>query len=348
MTFSSLEWCQPGTLRILDQQHLPRQLEYRDCHTVADVVEVITTMAVRGAPAIGVAAAYGMVIAAQSADDSTDAMRTALEDADAQLRASRPTAVNLFWALDQIRAVWSPEIAEQPASEVRAAIERAAASLFEDDLKVNLAISKAGAELLPHDALVFHHCNTGSLATTGYGTALGIIRVAHESGKVISVLVDETRPRLQGAKLTAWELQELGIPYRLVVDGASGHFMRTETVHACFVGCDRVAANGDTANKIGTYNLAVVARHHGVPFYVAAPWSSIDLITATGDQIPIEERSAREVTHIEDISVAPTGAIVANPAFDITPAELITAFVTERGLVYPPFTENLANQATAS
>jgi methylthioribose-1-phosphate isomerase len=341
-TFKSIEWLDSGHLRILDQRALPSETVYVDCSTVDQVAEAIETMTVRGAPAIGVAAAYGMAIAALTSSNTRGGdIALDLQSAETMLRGTRPTAVNLGWALDQMRFHYADvDLIERDV--LGEAMLEAAHRLAESDVEINKAIAKLGASLLPANALVVHHCNTGSLATVDYGTALGIIRNAHEQGQGVSVLVDETRPRLQGARLTCWELGQLGVPYRLIVDGASGHFMSTETVDACLVGCDRVAANGDVANKIGTYNLAIVARAHGVPFYVAAPTSSIDLSIPDGSSIHIEQRSPEEVTGLSGRSIAPDGCSVANPAFDVTPAAYVTAFVTEIGIVEPPFPENLS------
>lgn len=341
MSFRSLEWLEPGILRLLNQQLIPAQKVYIDYTDYQGVEEAIRTMVVRGAPAIGDAAAYGMVLAAQASQAETlEQLRTDLAQADAVLRASRPTAVNLFWALDRLqRLIHNPTYPDIDA--LKAALLDEAHAIAADDAAVCRQIGLNGLSLVPDQATIIHHCNTGSLATMDYGTALGIIRTAHEHGKQVHVLVDETRPRLQGARLTAWELKEQGIPHQVIVDGASGHFMRRHTVDLCVVGADRIAANGDTANKIGTYNLALVAHAHGVPFYVAAPLSTIDLATATGDDIEIEERSSREITHIDGVQITPDDAPVSNPAFDVTPSQYITAIITERGVVYPPYDVNL-------
>ena len=256
------------------------------------------------------------------------------------LRAARPTAVNLSWAVDRVMARASePDI--RTVSDIRALTLCEAKAIAQEDVWVNKQIGLVALPLVPDTATVIHHCNTGGLATVAYGTALGIIRTAHECGKKLTVLVDETRPCLQGARLTAWELKQLGIPQKVIVDGASGHFMRTQRVDFCVVGCDRVVANGDTANKIGTYNLALVAHAHGVPFYIAAPTSTIDTSTTNGDAIPIEERSAREVDHFAGQQITPDGVEVANPAFDVTPAKYITAIITEYGVAYPPYQDSL-------
>ncbi len=288
-------------------------------------------MAVRGAPAIGAAAAFGIALAARAGRD--------LDEADRLLRASRPTAVNLFWALDRMRRVW--EGREGSPEDLFPELEAEALRIAEEDVEANKRIGENALPLIPDGARILHHCNTGSLATVDYGTALGIIRVAHEAGKRVHAYLDETRPRLQGARLSAFEMRELGIPHTVIVDGASGHVMKTLGIHLVVVGADRIAKNGDTANKIGTYNLAIAARYHGIPFYVAAPTSTIDLDTASGAGIPIEERDPREVTHCGPVRVVPEGSPVYNPAFDVTPAELITAIITEEGIAYPPFAESL-------
>ncbi len=329
-TFRSIEW-KGDRLVLLDQRRIPEEKVYLELVTPREVARAIREMAVRGAPAIGAAAAFGIALAALGGED--------LEAADQVLRASRPTAVNLFWALDRMKRIWqgfqgSPEALAQRLVEEA---ERIAA----EDVEANKAIGRHALPLIPNEARILHHCNTGSLATVDYGTALGIIRIAHEAGKRVHAFLDETRPRLQGARLSAFEMNELGIPHTVIADGASGHVMKTLGIDLVVVGADRIAANGDTANKIGTYNLAIAARYHGVPFYVAAPTSTIDLKTKTGAEIPIEERAPEELTHCGPVRVVPEGSPVYNPAFDVTPAELITAVVTEVGIAYPPFEESL-------
>jgi methylthioribose-1-phosphate isomerase len=342
MSFRSIEWLQDERkLRLLDQRVLPLETTYLDYTDAPSVADAIRDMVVRGAPAIGDTAAYGMALAALHSDaNDLDSLRAELKAADAVLRKSRPTAVNLFWALDRImNIVDDPSISTIDA--MREAILNEAHAIAEADTATNRQIGLHALPLIPQQATIIHHCNTGGLATMDYGTALGVIRTAHEHGHQVLVLVDETRPRLQGARLTAWELKQQGIPHQVIVDGASGHFLRRGGVDLCVVGADRVAANGDTANKIGTYNLAVVAHANGIPFYVAAPTSTIDLSTATGDDIDIEERSAAEVTHVGQSQITPDDVAVGNPAFDITPAEYITAILTEKGVIYPPYEENL-------
>lgn len=341
MTYRTLEWLDSGTLRLLDQRVLPAQTAYLEYTDAREVATAIREMVVRGAPAIGATAAYGLALAAAHNDtQDVESLREELRAAGDVLRASRPTAVNLFGAIDRVmRCVSDPAL--DTVEKLRAAVLQEAHRIAEEDVAINKQMGLNALPLVPEQATVIHHCNTGALATVDYGTALGVIRTAHEHGKQVQVLVDETRPRLQGARLTSWELKNLGIPHRVIADGASGHFMRTEQVDLCVVGCDRVAANGDTANKIGTYNLAVVAHENGIPFYVAAPTTTIDLNTPNGDAIQIEERPTDEVTHVGAEQITPDGVAVGNPAFDVTPARYITAIITERGIVYPPFEENL-------
>lgn len=289
-------------------------------------------MSIRGAPAIGCAAAFGLVLAAKERvfRHPKDVI-THLEKGRMALGATRPTAVNLFWALERMSRVYkNPAINDLPT-----ALEQEALAIHAEDIASCHAIGDAGAELLPKNAVVLTHCNAGALATAGYGTALGVIRSAHARGKIKRVYVDETRPYLQGARLTAWELARESIPYEILTDNMAGHIIKTEKVSAIIVGADRIAANGDTANKIGTYALAILAKFHGVPFYVAAPFSTVDMKTPTGARIPIEERSSEEVVKFRGLSMAPKGARARHPAFDVTPAKLITAIITERGVLSP-------------
>lgn len=340
-TFHSIEWVD-GKLRLIDQRVLPQETKYNNYTTAKDVAEAIRSMVTRGAPAIGASAAYGLALTAtrSSARDAAS-LRSELE-ADAEiLRKSRPTAVNLFWAIDRVMKR-ANDSSLTSAEEVQQAVLNEAHAIFKEDVETNKAIGYNAMPLVPQGAKFLHHCNTGSLATVDYGTALGIIRIAHEEGKQIHAYLDETRPRLQGARLSAWELKQLGIPHTVIVDGASGHLMRTVGIDLCVVGCDRVAANGDTANKIGTYNLALAAYAHKVPFYVCAPTSTIDMSLENGDLIPIEQRDQREITHIGECQITPDDTPVANFAFDVTPAKYITAIITELGVVDPPFDENLA------
>jgi len=300
-------------------------------------------MVIRGAPAIGAAAAFGLALVPWH--DKSGDLKVVLAEvkrAAEILAASRPTAVNLFWAIDRMMKLVKDDTYSS-ITELRDALLYEAQIIADEDAEINLAICKNAQTLIPEGAVIFHHCNTGSLATVDYGTALGIIRLAHEEGKNVFAYVDETRPRLQGARLTAWELLQYGVPFKVVADSTSGHYMRTQKVDLCVVGTDRVAANGDVANKIGTYNLAVVAHENNVPFYVGLPKSTIDLNTPSGDLIKIEERPPQEVTHVGTWQITPDNTPVGNPAFDVTPAKYITAFITEDGIVYPPYEENLAN-----
>ncbi|MFN8484840.1 MAG: S-methyl-5-thioribose-1-phosphate isomerase [Anaerolineae bacterium] len=329
-----------GKVQMIDQRKLPNEFvvaEYTDYRAVA---AAITDMVVRGAPAIGATGAFALALAAASSQ-ATDraALLADLERAADEINAARPTAANLRWGLD--RLLRRARAADGDADAIRAAVLDEAQTLADEDVALNRRMGAFGAELVPDGATVIHHCNTGALAAVDYGTALGVVRAAHEQGKRLHVLVDETRPRLQGAKLTAWELKELGVSQTLIADNAAGYFLASGKVGLCLVGADRIAANGDTANKIGTYKLAVVAKENGVPFYVVAPTSTIDLATATGADIPIEERDPREVTHVGSERIAPEGVAVANPAFDVTPARYITAIITEEGVVRPPYATGL-------
>jgi len=309
-------------LRLLDQRLLPLQEIYLDCRSAVEVAEAIHGMAVRGAPAIGIAAAYGLVLAVR--EDLQ-----AFAAAERVLAASRPTAVNLRWALARLRGLWQ-------CGADAAALELEARRIHEEDLAQNLLMGELGAALLPQHSRLITHCNTGALATGGHGTALGVIRTAYAQGKVSQVYNTETRPWLQGARLTAWELMREGIPSRLIADGAAAHLMRTERIDWVIVGADRIAANGDTANKIGTYMLAVAARRHGTRFMVVAPSGTFDLDCPDGESIPIEQRSAQELTEFRGQPIAPAGMQAFNPVFDVTPAELIDAIVCERGVIANP------------
>ena len=340
--FRSIQWLDNGVLRLLDQRKLPRETIYNDYTTAVSVAQAIREMVIRGAPAIGAAAAYGLALTAVHTTAANAAiLQNELKETAVLLQQTRPTAVNLFWAIQRmINRLADPALDAIPA--VQAAILAEAHAIAAEDVQINKQIGRNAMPLIPDTATIIHHCNTGSLATVDYGTALGIVRMAHEQGKKVLALLDETRPRLQGARLSAWELKQQGVPFKVIVDSASGHYMRTAGVDLCVVGADRVAANGDTANKIGTYNLAVVAHENSVPFYVAAPTTTVDLATATGDEIEIEERPAREVTTVGNWQITPDDAPVGNPAFDVTPAKYITAIITEKGVVYPPFKTNLA------
>jgi len=339
-SYHSIEW-RNGVVTMLDQRQLPHNTEYLDFTDYQSVTAAIKDMVIRGAPAIGAAAAYGLALTAyhtQSSDVTT--LRVELATAANVLRTSRPTAVNLFWAINRMMARINDPTLDSVSALQQATLAEADA-IAAEDVQVNRQIGLNALPLIPDKANIIHHCNTGSLATVDYGTALGIIRTAHEQGKTVRAYLDETRPRLQGAALSAWELKQLGVPHTVIVDGASGHLMRTVGIDLCVVGADRVVANGDTANKIGTYNLALAAHAHDVPFYVAAPASTIDMSIANGNEIKIEERPAREITHIGGIQITPDNTDVANPAFDITPSKYITAIITEVGIAYPPFEESL-------
>ncbi len=340
-SFRSIQWLDDGVLRLLDQRKLPHETVYNDYTSAGEVAQAIREMVIRGAPAIGAAAAYGLALTAvHTAVTNTTVLKRELAETAVLLRQTRPTAVNLFWAIERMtNRLADPNLDAIPA--IQAAILAEAHAIAAEDVQINKQIGLNAMSLIPDIATIIHHCNTGSLATVDYGTALGIIRMAHEQGKKVLALLDETRPRLQGARLSAWELKQQGVPFMVIADGASGHYMRTKGVDLCVVGADRVAANGDTANKIGTYNLAVVARENGVPFYVAAPTTTIDLATAAGDEIEIEERPAQEMTTVGNWQITPDDVPVGNPAFDITPARYISAIITEKGVVYPPFEKNL-------
>jgi methylthioribose-1-phosphate isomerase len=339
--YKTIQW-QDGLVRMLDQRLIPHQVVYQEYTRPDEVAHAIRVMVIRGAPAIGAAAAYGLALAAyHSRTGDVIALRKELEQAARLLNAARPTAANLRWALGRVLARLDDPAADNPQS-IKWLVLAEAQAIAEEDVQANRQIGLHGLPLIPHEATIIHHCNTGSLATVGYGTALGVIRCAHEHGRQVHVLVDETRPRLQGARLTTWELQQLGIPFTLIVDGASGYFMHQVGVDLCLVGCDRIAANGDTANKIGTYNLALVAHAHQVPFYVAGPTSTIDMSLSSGAQIEIEQRDPDEVIVINGEQIAPHGAQAANPAFDVTPARYITAIITEWGIAYPPYAESLS------
>lgn len=346
-TYHAIEWLEDGKLRLIDQRRLPLEFVHIDYTDYREVAVAIREMVVRGAPAIGITAAYGMALAARySAAGDVAGLRADLHAADGVLRKARPTAVNLFWALDRVLAR-AADPALITTEVIRQAVLAEAHVIRDLEEASNFSIGQHALPLVPQGSAdapvkIIHHCNTGPLATGEYGTALRVITAAHEAEMHVHAYVDETRPRLQGARLTAWELEQWGVPYTIIVDGAAAHVMRTIGIDLCVVGCDRVAANGDTANKIGTYGLAVAAKAHGVPFYVVGPTSTIDMATATGDAIDIELRPAREVTHVGDCQIAPDGANVANIAFDVTPAAYITAIITEKGVVYPPFKENLA------
>ncbi len=333
-----LQWTGEA-LSILDQTKLPDEQAVTIARTYEQVLHAIRTMQVRGAPAIGIAGAYALVLAVLAVD-TVDLRRimSYLADAAQAIGDARPTAVNLRWAVDRMMKVTSHC---HSVAELRQSLEAEAVAIHQEDVAGNRRMGALGADLLPKDGAVLTHCNAGALATGGYGTALGVIRAAWEKRKGLRVVVTETRPFLQGARLTAWELTQMGVPAELIVDSAAGSLMASRQVGCVVVGADRIAANGDVANKIGTYSLAVLAHENGVPFYVAAPISTLDLSTPTGDQIPIEERAPEELTQWGDRLVVPKGITVRNPAFDVTPYRYVTAIITERGIVLPPYDEEL-------
>ena len=338
--FQTIEWTDEGVV-MLDQRRLPEQETYLTLTSADGVAAAIRDMVIRGAPAIGVAAAMGIAVAFQRYEDVPVAERPARFDRDASLlAATRPTAVNLFWAIDRMRRCFQSHRLD-PFPGLAAALKQEALAIHAEDIDANRAMGAHGSALLPQSCRVLTHCNAGALATAGYGTALGVVRAAVEAGKKVAVYAGETRPFLQGARLTAWELHKDGIPVTVLTDGMAGHLFQKKEIDLCLVGADRIARNGDTANKIGTYQVAVLARAHEVPFYVAAPTSTIDLQTATGSDIPIEERGPSEVAHIGGRRVVPEGVRVIHPAFDVTPNRLIAAIITERGVARPPFERSL-------
>ena len=333
-------------LEMIDQRVLPARFEYLSYDSAASVAHGIRAMVVRGAPAIGCAAAYGVALEALRLKETpAEVFRSGMEKGFESLAQSRPTAVNLFWALQRMRRVWQAMSGAAQAAIAGRLLEEAHAILAED-IRINRAMGEAGAALLADGARVLTHCNAGALATAGWGTALGVIRSAAGAGKKISVIADETRPFLQGARLTAWEMVQEKIPVTLIADNMAGHLMAHGEVDAVIVGTDRVAANGDVANKIGTYMVAVLAKRHNIPFYVACPLSTIDLNVASGADIPIEERAAEEVTGFRDCQWAAHGVAVRNPAFDVTPAELVSALITEKGVISAPNRDNIASLFT--
>jgi methylthioribose-1-phosphate isomerase len=338
----TLTWTPEG-VRFIDQTKLPLDESYVLASTWEEVARVIVTMVVRGAPAIGVSAAYGIALGAEHTTARTpQEFASEFDRMCAGLAATRPTAVNLFWAIDRMKVLFEGLLASGASlDQIKGRILAEAHAMYDEDIAACKSLGKFGAPLMPDDGGVLTHCNAGALATCGYGTALGVIRAAVEQGKHIHVFADETRPFLQGARLTAWELMADGIPTTVICDNMAASLMRAGKIQAVVVGADRIAANGDFANKIGTYNVAILAREHGIPFYVAAPWSTVDLATATGDAIPIEERPAIEVTHHGGKQLTPHGVGIANPAFDVTPAKYVTAVITERGVLRAPYIESL-------
>ncbi|HEX8887562.1 MAG TPA: S-methyl-5-thioribose-1-phosphate isomerase [Pyrinomonadaceae bacterium] len=343
----TVEWTDEG-VRMLDQRILPTEEKYLMLRSYEEVADAIKTMVVRGAPAIGVSAAMGLALGAKQS------VGTAIADLEYDfdymcevMAGTRPTAVNLFWAIERMRDCFRRAKAETTdVEEVKQRLVREAQKIFDEDIAANRRLGRFGGELIPDGATVLTHCNAGALATAGdYGTALGVIRGARDAGKRVAVIADETRPFLQGSRLTAWELAKDEIPVTIITDNMAGHIMKQGKVDAVVVGADRIAANGDTANKIGTYMVAVLAKQHDIPFYVAAPISTLDLTLASGEEIPIEERDAREVTHVRDHQLAPDGVEVHNPAFDVTPNELIAAIITDKGVARQPYTESLRRMA---
>ena len=328
---------------MIDQRKLPAQEVYVRCRTAAEVARAIKTMVIRGAPAIGVAAAMGIALGMRNSKATgTQKFAAEFQKTCDLLAATRPTAVNLFWAIERMKRTFASAVrAGESVDQIKDRLDREAALIHDEDVASCRALGAFGAEVVPADARVLTHCNAGALATAGYGTALGVIRGAVEKGKRVAVFADETRPFLQGARLTAWELVRDGIDTTVITDNMAGALMRQGRVDLVVVGADRIAANGDTANKIGTYAVAVLAREHQIPFYVAAPLSTIDLDTPDGDRIPIEERNAKEVTHVGPSQIAPDGARVWNPAFDVTPHHLIAGIITERGIFRPPYIDSL-------
>ena len=338
----TLTWTDEG-VRFIDQTKLPLDESYVLATSYEQVADVIVTMVVRGAPAIGVSAAYGIALGAQQTKAASAAdYAPEFERMCAHLAGTRPTAVNLFWAIDRMKKLFAAELAAGTSLErIKERILAEAHAMYEEDIAACKAMGDFGGALLPDEGGVLTHCNAGALATCGYGTALGVIRSAVAMGKNIHVYADETRPFLQGARLTAWELMADGIATTVICDNMAASLMRAGKIRAVVVGADRIAANGDFANKIGTYNVAILAKEHGIPFYCAAPWSTIDMETATGDAIPIEERNAKEVTHHGGKQLTPNGVGICNPAFDVTPAKYTTAIITERGVLRAPFAESL-------
>jgi len=339
----TIEW-KSDSVVMIDQRKLPTSEIYVTCRTANEVAKAIKTMVIRGAPAIGVAAAMGIALGmSKSRATGTRQFTTEFQKTCDLMAGTRPTAVNLFWAIERMKRTFA-EAAQSGCSvdEIKQRLIADALRIHDEDVESCRAMGAHGATLVPDSARILTHCNAGALATAGYGTALGVVRAAAEQGKKIAVMADETRPFLQGARLTAWELVKDGIDTTVITDNMSASMMRLGHVDLVVVGADRIAANGDVANKVGTYGVAVLAKEHGIPFYVAAPISTVDLGTADGTGIPIEERNAREVTHVGSSRLTPEGASIRNPAFDVTPAKYVTAIITERGIARPPYSESLA------
>ena len=343
----TIEWTDEGVV-MLDQRLLPGEEVYLTLKRPEEVIRAIADLVVRGAPAIGVAAAMGMALGAQQLADDPEGFRGGLEELSGRMVAARPTAVNLSWAVRRVNRVAEEALAADGVAAAKARLIDEAKLMHRQDIEINRALGRHGAALVPQDASILTHCNAGALATAGYGTALGVVRAAQEAGKNVRVLADETRPFLQGARLTTWELQKDDIPVTLITDNMAGHMMQQGEVNCVVVGADRIAANGDVANKIGTYTVAVLAREHRIPFYVAAPTSTVDLETGSGASIPIEQRSSDEVMVVNGVRIAPESVAAAYPAFDITPNRLVTAIITEQGVARPPYTESLAALCAAA
>ncbi|MBI5748879.1 MAG: S-methyl-5-thioribose-1-phosphate isomerase [Nitrospinae bacterium] len=341
--FKTVEY-KDGKVRLIDQTRLPLEEVYVECDNYQDVARAIKIMQVRGAPAIGVTAAMGVALGAKSivTKDFAEFYKEFVKICD-HLSGTRPTAVNLFWAIERMKLVANKNKGK-PVESIKDVLEKEAVKIREEDIFINKAMGNYGQELIENGDTILTHCNAGALATAGeYGTALGVIKVAHEKGKKIKVYADETRPFLQGARLTAWELVKEGIPVRLITDNMAGYFMWKGEIDKVIVGADRIAANGDTANKIGTYSLSILAKEHNIPFYIAAPLSTIDIKISDGSKIPIEERNPQEVTHLSGKRIAPEGVEVANPAFDVTPNKNISVIITEKGIIKPPFADGIKN-----
>lgn len=344
MSFRTIEWTDEAVVMV-DQRLLPVKEIYVKCRTYQEVAEAIREMIIRGAPAIGVAAAMGIALGAKGIKAKTfEEFYREYENICDVMAGTRPTAVNLFWAVDRMKR-FCLDHKDAAIEKLKVFLKEEALRIHDEDIEINKAIGRNGNPLIPQDARILTHCNAGGLATAGYGTALGVIRAAYGAGKNIQVFADETRPFLQGARLTAWELQKDNIPVTLITDNMAGHFMKKGMIDLVIVGADRIAGNGDTANKIGTYSVAILAKEHNIPFYVAAPISTLDLSLKSGDEIPIEERNIREVTHVFDRQVAPDGVKVLNPAFDVTPNRYIKGIITEKGVVEAPFEEGLKKVA---
>ncbi len=342
--FETIRWDGDAVV-LIDQRNLPTREDYVVCRDAPSVAQAIKDMVVRGAPAIGVTAAMGIALGLRSTPDASEAeLRDRMSSLSTLLAETRPTAVNLFWAIERMKRRFE-ELLPEGIPRTLEGMEQEALVIQKEDIEMNRRMGAHGEKLLADGARVLTHCNAGALATAGYGTALGVIRAAVEAKKRISVFADETRPFLQGARLTAWELAKDGIPVTLITDNMAGHFMARGEIDAVVVGSDRIAANGDVANKIGTYSVAVLAKEHGIPFYAVAPTSTFDLSIATGKEIPIEERSPEEVTHVQGVRIAPEGVAIRNPAFDVTPHRLVTAIVCENGVARAPYTESLREMA---